>query len=305
MDVSFQQLAFLAILLVSFVLLITERLRNDLVAMLIVVALAVTGTLDASEALSGFGSEPAVVVAAIFVLSAALHQTKFSETLGNWVGRLAGTAFTRAIAVIMPAVALLSAFTHHLTTTAVMLPVTLKLARERDIAPSKLLMPLSFAASLGTTITIIGAPAFLIASGVLQQSGRPGLGIFSIAPIGLTLSAAGTLFVLLAGRVLLPERKGAGQGSAWFRLADYFTELMIMPESPYIGKTVMEAAADKHYPFTVVGLIRNGHRLRRPFGDRTLAAGDLLLIRTAPEALLAIRDEPGVELRSAGGQGGR
>lgn len=295
-DVSFPQLTFFAILLGAFALLLTERLRNDLVAMLIVVALAVTGTLEPREALSGFSSEPAVVVAAIFVLGGALHQTGFSETLGGWVGRLAGRTFTRAVAVIMPAVALLSAFTHHLTTTAVFLPVTLTLATERNIAPSKLLMPLSFAASLGTTMTIISAPAFLIASAVLRQSGGPGLSILSITPIGLALTAAGTLFVVLAGRFLLPERKSGGQGATWFRLEDYFTELTIAPDSPYIGKGIGELAEDRRLPLRVVGLVRDGRRIRRPFRDQALAAGDVVLVRAAPEALLAIREEPGVEL---------
>ena len=103
---------------------------------------------------------------------------------------------------------------HKHTTTAVMMPVTLNLSRERDIPPSKLLMPLSFAASLGTTITIIGAPAFLIASSTLQRAGRPGLGIFSIAPIGLSISVVGTLFMLLAGRWLLPARRGSEDPTA-------------------------------------------------------------------------------------------
>jgi di/tricarboxylate transporter len=295
-DLTATQLAFLAILVAAFALLLTERLRNDLVAVLIIVALAVTGILEPREALSGFGSEPAIVVAGIFVLSAALHHTGVSETIGAWIGRLAGKGYTRAIAVIMPAVALLSAFTHHLTTTAVMLPVTLTLARERNIAPSKLLMPLSFAASLGTTITIIGAPAFLIASAVLQQAGRPGLGIFSIAPIGLILSLAGTLFVLLVGRFLLPDRRGGGEAQARFRLDDYFTELTILPDSPFLGRTVAEAETDERYAFKVVGLVRKGRRLRPPFRERELADGDVLLIRTTPEGLLAIRQERGVEL---------
>jgi di/tricarboxylate transporter len=184
---------FFGILIVAFGLLITERLRNDLVAVLIILALAISGLLSAEEALSGFGSEPAIVVASIFVLSGGLEQTGTAEAIGRWIGRLSGRTTTRAIAVIMPSVALLSAFTHHLTTTAIMLPVTLTYARERKISPSKLLMPLSFAASLGTTITIIGAPAFLIASDVLQRIGRPPLGVFSIAPIGLSLSVVGTL----------------------------------------------------------------------------------------------------------------
>ena len=295
-DLTPQQWAFFAILLGAFALLITERLRNDLVALLIVIALAVTGNLSVREALSGFSSEPAIVVAAIFVLSAALHQTGVSEAIGQWISRLAGASYTRAIAVVMPAVAVLSAFTHHLTTTAVMLPITLDFARERKIPPSLLLMPLSFAASLGTTITIIGAPAFLIASTALQQAGRPGLAIFSIAPIGLALSAVGTVFVLLLGRFLLPHRAGGGEPSARFRLDDYFTELTILPDSPFLGRTVEEAEADQRYPFTVVGLVRGGRRLHPPFREPKLAAGDVLLIRTTPEGLLAIRQERGVEL---------
>src|SRR5207248_8485511 len=162
---------------------------------LIILALYSTGVLKSADALAGFGSEPAIVVAAIFVLSGALHRTGLSDMIGEWIGRLAGSSLTRAIAVIMPSVALLSAFTHHVTTTAVMLPVTLDLSRERKIPASKLLMPMSFAASLGTTITIIGAPAFLIASHTLQQSGRPGLPIFSIAPTGLSLSLVGTVCI--------------------------------------------------------------------------------------------------------------
>jgi di/tricarboxylate transporter len=102
----------------------------------------------------------------------------------------------------MISVALLSAFTHHVTTTALLLPVVLTLCHKRGLPASKLLMPLSFAASLGTTITIIGAPAFLVAGNVLQHYGRPGLGIFSIAPIGLSLTIAGTLFMLAVGRFL-------------------------------------------------------------------------------------------------------
>jgi di/tricarboxylate transporter len=292
-----QQIGFLVILLVAFGLLLTERLRNDLVAVLVILSLSISGVLSPAEALAGFGSEPAIVVAAIFVISGALHRTGLSDLFGRWIGRAAGSSYSRALVVIMPAVALLSAFTHHLTTTAVMLPVTLNLAREKDLPPSKLLMPLSFAASLGTTITIIGAPAFLIASAVLQQAGRPGLSIFSIAPIGLTLSLAGTLFMLLIGRFLLPAHKGGDTGASRFRLDQYFTELAIRPDSPFLGKTAAEVEADRSYQFKIVGWVREQRRVQRPYGDRQLAAGDVLLIRTTPEEIVAFRQDTGVELR--------
>jgi di/tricarboxylate transporter len=105
--------------------------------------------LKPEEALSGFSSEPAIVIAGIFVLSGALHVTGLSDMIGAWIGKLAGQSLTRALVVIMPAVGLLSAFTHHVTTTAIMLPITMDISRERDIPASKLLMPMSFAGFAG------------------------------------------------------------------------------------------------------------------------------------------------------------
>jgi di/tricarboxylate transporter len=194
------QLFLFIILIGSIVLLFTEWIRIDLTAVLIILMLSLTGVLEPEDAFSGFSSEPAILLAAVFVLNGALYHTGLSEQLGDQIKRLAGKSFERAIGVVMPSVALLSAFTHHVTITALMLPPTLKLARENNIPASKLLIPLSFAASLGTAITIIGAPAFLISDGLLKQAGQSGLGIFSIAPIGLALSLAGTIFFLLLGR---------------------------------------------------------------------------------------------------------
>jgi di/tricarboxylate transporter len=270
MNLTSSQLVYLVVVVAAFGLLVTERLRNDVVAVLIVLALAAGRVLGPRDALSGFSSEPAIVVAAIFVLSAAVHHTGLSESLGAWIGRLAGGGYTRAVGVLMSSVALLSAFTHHVTTTAVMLPVTLKLSRERNIPASRLLMPLSFAASLGTTITIIGAPAFLIASALLRQSGRPGLGIFSIAPIGLALSAVGTVFMMVAGRFLLPALKGGDGASDRFRLNDYFTELTLGRDSQLLDKTIDEVEHDPRYELKVVGLMRRGRRVGRELGRERL-----------------------------------
>lgn len=292
-----QQVFFVLILLAALVLFITEWIRTDLVAVMVVVALYATRVLSAEDALSGFSSEPAIVVAGIFVLTGAMHATGLSNTIGKWIGKWAGESFTRAIAVIMPAVALMSAFTHHVTTTAVMVPILMDLSRERKIAASKLLMPMSFAASLGTTITIIGAPAFLLASNALQQAGRPGLGIFSIAPIGLALSVVGTLFVLLIGRFLLPDNQAAADQLSHFRLEDYLTEVAVLPDSPLVDKTLTQVEDSNAFHFKALGIIRKGRRLRTPFKEVPLQSGDVVVVRTTPEDLMAIREQPKVELR--------
>lgn len=304
--VSTQQLTLLAILLAACFLLITERIRIDVIAVLLILALAGTGILDAREALSGFSSEPALVVASVFVLSGAVFHTGLSDRLGYWIGRLAGRGYTRMLTIIMTTVATLSAFTHHVTITAAMLPVILRLSREQGIPPSRLLIPMSFAASLGTTISIIGAPAFLIADSVLRRAGRSGLSIFSIAPIGLALSLAGTFFMLLAGRLLLPDRPGSEDAGNHFRLDGYYTEIVLLAGSPLIEKGIDEVEANDDGQLRVMGWLRDGHPLSRPFGDQRLQAGDVLIVRTTPERIAAIRQEPGVDFHSVAqtGHGG-
>lgn len=295
--IELNQIYLFIILTGAVVLLFTEWIRIDLTAILIIVALGLTGVLAPEDALSGFSSEPAILLATVFVLNGALYHTGLSERLGNLIKQLAGKGLERAIGVVMPSVALLSAFTHHVTITGLMLPPLLKLSRETNIPASKLLIPLSFAASLGTAITIIGAPAFLIADGLLRQAGQSGLGIFSIAPIGLALSLAGTIFFLLVARFLLPSHRGDEESVDHFRLEGYYTELVLLPDSPLIGKTIQEVEERQSTEFKVSAWYRNNRPRNRPFGTKKTQAGDVLVIRTSPDRIATVEQEPGIALQ--------
>lgn len=292
------QLLLIVILVTSLVVLSREWIRVDVSAILIIMALSISRVLTPDQALSGFGSEPAILVASIFVISGALFRTGLSERFGTWIKSLVGDRFERAVAVIMPLVALPSALTHHVTLTAIMVPVILKISKEKNIPASKLLMPMSFAASLGTTIAIIGAPAFLIANGLLRQAGRPGLKIFAIAPIGLTLVLAGTLFVIFLGRFLLPSREGGEQSTEHFRLDGYFTELILLPDSPMVGQNINDVESSNKEQFRVVQWYRDGTVRNKPFGTKKTKAGDVLLVQTNPDKVASIQQEKGVELHS-------
>lgn len=294
---EWNQIYLLLILVGAMILLFTEWIRIDLTALLIIVALGLTGVLGPEGALSGFSSEPAIILAAMFVLSGALYHTGLSERMGNWIKRLAGKSFARIVLVVMPSVALLSAFTGHVALTAIMLPIILNLARENEISPSKLLMPMASAASLGTAIAIIGAPAFLVANGLLRQTGEPPLGIFSIAPIGLVISLAGTLFFLLAGRFLLPDRQGSDDSVDHFRLEGYYTELVLLSDSPLLGKTIQEVEAEQPVEFKVSAWYRNGRPRNRPYGTKKTQEGDVLVIRTTPDKLATIEQERGIAIQ--------
>jgi len=294
---EYQQILFLVILTITLILFISEKLRVDLIAMLSLMALTLTGILSPREALSGFSSEPAIIVAAVFVLSAGLAATGITDRIGHAIARAAGGSEWRTIAVVMPATAALSAFSHHLMVTAMMLPILMRLAREQKLAASRLLMPMSLAASLGTTLTLISAPAFLLANDLLKRSGNEALDLFAITPIGAVLVLLGAVYMLL-GRWLVPKRTGEASNESYLRLERYYTELVVDEDSPWIGKTYGEFRAHFTDRLQVVDWLRYGMRRRYQQTDSPLQRGDVLLVRAAPEEIASIKDEPGLSLHA-------
>jgi di/tricarboxylate transporter len=290
---SLDQTLFLLILAGGLYLFISERVRIDVSAMLILLALVLTGVLDPGQALSGFASEPAIIVATVFVISGGLAATGITEHIGQWIGRASGRGEARAIAVTMPAVAAMASFTHHVMVTAMMLPILTRHARSTGVSVSRLLMPMSFAASLGTTLTLVSAPAFLLADNLLERSGGEGLGIFSITPIGIALLVVGMLYLLVA-RWMLPKRSGRSGDEEYLRLDRYRTELRIMKDSRWSTRPLAELEKALGAKFRVVGWLRDGH-LRSDLGSRNpLLSDDVLLVEISADALASLHDDAGI-----------
>ena len=292
-----QQIAFLLILAGALYLFVSERLRVDVTAMLILLALVVTGVLDSRQALSGFASEPAIIVAAVFVISGGLAATGITEQIGQWVGRAAGKGETRAIAVVMPVVAGLSAFTHHVMVTAMMLPIVTRHAKAHGLSASRLLMPMSFAASLGTTLTLVSAPAFLLASNLIERTGAQGLGIFSITPIGIALVVMGIAYMLLA-RWLLPKRGGEAGDDDYLRLDRYRTELLVVDGSRWSTRPLAELQKSLGDKFRLMGWVRDGQPRDDLGGSSPLLSGDVLLVEASADALASLHDDEGLDLNA-------
>ena len=292
-----QQFSFLLILGAGIVLFVTEQVRVDVTAMLVLVALTLTGILTAEEALSGFSSEPAIIVASVFVLSGGLAATGMTERIGTLIGRAAGGSEWRIIAVVMPAVAGLAAFTHHLMITAMMLPIMMRIARDKGLPPSRVLMPMSLAASLGTTLTVISAPAFLLAGNLLERSGSKGLSIFSITPIGAALVILGLVY-MLAGRWLLPRRGASVADADYLRLDQYYIEVVIEAGSIWIGRTLKDFEATYGDRLQVAERLHRGASGTPAGHDATLQAHDVLLARASPDEIASIQNEPGVALHA-------
>jgi di/tricarboxylate transporter len=265
--------------------------------MLLLLALVLTGVLDARQALSGFASEPAIIVAAVFVISGGLAATGITERLGRWISRAAGRSESRAIGVVMPAVAALSAFTHHVMVTAMMLPLLLRHARENGIPASRLLMPMSLAASLGTTLTLVSAPAFLLASDMLVRNGGTGLGIFSITPIGIALVFVGIAYMLLV-RWWLPRRSGEHGDDGYLRLDRYRTELVVVKDGRWTTRPLSDLQKAQGARFRLLGWLRDGQRRDDLTPASPLLAGDVLLVEAAADELMTLHDDPGLDLHA-------
>jgi di/tricarboxylate transporter len=291
------QVIFALILAGTLALFISERVRIDVAAMLTLLALAFTGILTPAEALAGFSSEPAIIVASVFVISAALTATGLTERIGLLIARGAGKSEWRAVTIVMPSVAALAAFSHHLMVTAMMLPILMRLAREQDLPPSRLLMPMSLAASLGTTLTLFSAPAFLLANNLMKASGHEGLGVFTITPIGIALVVLGIVYMSFA-RWLLPRRGALTHEREYLQLDRYYTELVVEPESPWIDKPLSDFQAKFQERLSIVEWLRSGVRHRAIGTDAILQAGDVLLVRASPDEIASISKEPGLALHA-------
>ena len=301
---ALDQILFLLILAGGLYLFVSERVRVDVTAMLILLALVVTGVLDGKQALSGFASEPAIIVAAVFVISGGLAATGITEHIGQWIGRASGKSEGRAIAVIMPAVAAMASFTHHVMVTAMMLPILTRFAKANGLSASRLLMPMSFAASLGTCLTLVSAPAFLLADNLLERSGSEGLGVFSITPIGLALVVLGVVYMLLA-RWMLPKRSGKSGDNEYLRLDRYRTELLIVKDSRWNTRPLGELQKALGDRFRLVGWLRDD-KLRSDLGNSNpLLSGDILLVEASADALASLHDDPGITLNAVARNGGK
>lgn len=292
---SFDQIAFLLILAGGLYLFVSERLRVDVTAMLILLALVLSGVLESHQALAGFASEPAIIVAAVFVISAGLAATGITERIGQWVGRASGKGEARAVAVVMPTVAALSSFTHHVMVTAMMLPILTRLAKAKNLSASRLLMPMSFAASLGTTLTLVSAPAFLLASDLIERRTGRGLGIFDITPIGIALLVMGIAYMLVA-RWWLPKRGGDAGGDEYMRLDRYRTELVITEGSRWSTRPLAELQKALGDKFKLLAWLRD-ERVRTDLTDASpLLKGDILLVEASADALASLHDDGGLDL---------
>ncbi|MBI3159409.1 MAG: anion permease [Chloroflexi bacterium] len=280
----------------AMLLFITERLRMDLIALVVLCALLLAGLISPEQALSGFSSSAVVVMWTMFILSAGLARTGVAGVLGRFIQRLGGRREGRLMAVLMLVAAALSSVMNNLGVVALLLPVALDVARRARQSPSKLLIPLSYATLLGGLITLIGTPPNLIAGDALREYGYPGFRLLDFAPLGLAATAAGILYFLLIGRRLLPSRDPARdlgrpsrleEGS--FGLEERLFVVALPVGSPLAGRTLAESHLGSALGVNVVGVMRRGQTTLAPEPHLRLAVSDRLLVSGRQDRLAELR----------------
>ena len=269
----------------------TDKVSPDRAMVAAVAILVLAGVVPPARALAGFANEGMMTVALLFVVAAGIRR---SGALGAISQRILGRPRTAAGAQVrlMLPVAAASAFVNNTPLVAMVLPEVRDWARARGFAPSRLLIPLSYAAILGGACTLIGTSTNLVVHGLLQQAGYPGLGFFDLAPMGIPFALGGILFVVAFGRVLLPDR---AQGAMPLADPRAFTAVFgVDPTGPLAGKRLGDVAIPDVPVLNPIEIERGEAIIPAPRPDEVLRAGDRLVVRAAMGEVQALERAPGL-----------
>lgn len=313
----------LLILAVSAVCFMSGRIRSDMVALCVLLALVLTGILTPDEALSGFSNSVVIMMAGLFVVGGAIFQTGLAKMISSRILKYAGTSELRLFLLVMLVTAFVGAFVSNTGTVALMLPIVVSMAAGARISASRLLMPLAFASSMGGMMTLIGTPPNLVIQNELIQAGYEPLKFFSFTPVGVLCVVVGVLVLLPLSRYFLSKphvddaagqsRKSLDQLAAEYRLNAGLTRWTVQPGSPVVGRSVASLDVYRRFRLTVLEVRRvTGGQpvlLKRvnqylAGADVLLEAGDVLYVLGEKDDAQRFADQCSMQELSVGTSGG-
>jgi di/tricarboxylate transporter len=293
---TFEQIFVLVLLAAVFFFFIKEIYPPEVTALGASAVLLATGIIRTEDFLGVFSSSAPITIAMMFILSAALERTGVLELIGDFLRKQARGSFLRTILLMMFGSLIASAVMNNTPVVILLTPVMISLAGSLGVSPSRLLIPLSYSAIFGGTLTLVGTSTNILMSDVAKAAGQPPLSMFEMTLPGLVLCTVGVLYMVLAGRFLLPDRSSLASVLGQESKRKFLARLLIPHESKYIGKTLQEL------PFNTSGarildVVRGEVSMRRHLEDLELIAGDRVVIKTDTGEILGLKDDGEVEFR--------
>jgi di/tricarboxylate transporter len=300
---TFQIILLMIIILAALVLFSIETLPADVIALGVMLALILTGILPANLAFEGFGSDTAIMILGLLILTAALVRTGVVQLLSRQILRRVSDNHGQLFWVLTGTAGLLSGFLSNTATAAFFTPMTIGLSRKLKINPSKLLMPMAFSTILASSVTLVGTSTNVVISGLMTQQGMKPLGMFELSPVGIPILVIGLLYLFFIGRHLIPVRDSEQDGLQK-EILSYCSEFKLTEDSPWDGKTLAEIGLGKEYDLNVLRIQKEPGYHVEPRANTILKKGDRVLVEGNRDDLVALEDQDFVKFTGEFGEDG-
>ena len=286
----------LGLVLLTFILFVTEKFSLDVTALLILTILFIGGFLSVEEAMSGFSNPAVIIISLLFILSHALQKTRILEYLIVRINQLVSRSRSLGLGVYLLTIAFASALMNNTAIVAIFMPVTIRLAHRYRMSPSKLLIPLSYAAIMGGTLTLVGTSTNLIVNSIyINNDGQP-LGMFEFAKFGWITLTIGIIYVLTIAPKILPSRTVTSSLTQSYHMAGYLTEMKLSKDSPLVGSSCQQRNISQNYDVIVLDIQRGDRLITYKVGNEKLQADDILFVKGSVESFLQMKEVEKVSL---------
>ena len=281
----------LGIITLMFVLFVKEIFPLDVTALVVLIIFLVIGNLTLEEAISGFSNQAVITIAVLFILSHALQKSGILEYGVVRLNKLTERSKLLGLTVFLITVAFASAFVNNTAIVAIFIPITIRLAQKYNLSPSKLLIPLSYIAIMGGTLTLVGTSTNLLVNSIyVNTTMAEPLGMFEFSRYGIFILLIGLLYIIFAVPLILPSRTVTSSLTQSYHMGGYLTELKVAEESPMVGRTFMERSINKNYDITVLDIIREGMVISKNIRNTIIHPGDVLFVRGSLENFLRMKE---------------